>query len=232
MPSLRSGQEDPPAAFVIDLGRQPAQGRAVATVLRQRKATRAVPLVFVDGDPEKVARLREALPDAVYTEWKGIAAAVRKAIRTAPANPVTPGTMSAYSGTPLPKKLGIKPNITVLLLGAPADFEQKLGVPPPGTRLSRAARTASLVMLFVRSAAELEKRLPAAIGRMGDPGGLWICWPKKASGSQTDVNERSVRERGLAAGLVDYKICAVDETWSGLLFARRKKKSGKSDLLS
>jgi hypothetical protein len=224
MPSLRARDADPPAAVVIDLDRQPSQGRAVAIALRQRKATRSVPLVFVGGDPEKAARVRELLPDAAFAEWNGIGAAIRQAICTAPTQPVVPGTMSGYSGTPLVKKLAIKPNSTVLLVGAPPDFETTLGELPPGTRLSRAARKAPLVMLFVKSAAELEKGLDPAIRRMDDPGAMWICWPKKASGIQSDIGERLVRARGLDTGLVDYKICAVDSTWSGLLFARRRNR--------
>jgi CheY-like chemotaxis protein len=225
LPALRALREDPPDVILIDLGRMPSQGRAVATTLRQQKATRAVPLVFVGGDPEKVARIRQAFPDAGYAQWRGIAAALRKAAAAPPANPIVPGTMSAYSGTPLPKKLGIKPGSTVLLLGAPERIEEILGPPPGGAAFSRSARQADLILLFSRSRADFERRLPAAAAKMKDRAGLWVVWPKKTSGVASDLNGNMVREIGLAAGLVDYKICAVDETWSGLLFAHRRSKT-------
>jgi len=104
---------------VIDLSRLPSHGRAIATMLRQRKATRSIPIVFVEGDPEKVARIRETLPDAVYARWRNIRSALRAAIEHPPREPAVPGTMDAYSASPLPKKLGIKPGSVVLLLGAP-----------------------------------------------------------------------------------------------------------------
>jgi hypothetical protein len=133
--------------------------------------------------------------------------------------------MAGYSGTPLPKKLGIKAGSAVALLGAPQGFKTTLGKLPEGTTLAHGARTpADVILLFVRSSADLEERFPPAAKAMGDPGALWIVWPKKASGLAADLGANEVRAFGLAAGLVDYKIAAIDETWSGLCFARRKKK--------
>jgi CheY-like chemotaxis protein len=125
MPRLDSGADfkaiaaRPPDAFVIDLSRLPSHGREVAAALRERKATRTVPIVFVDGAPEKIDRIRALLPDAVYTDWKRLRGALRSALRRPPAAPVVPGPMAGYSGTPLPKKLGIKPGSVVALRGAP-----------------------------------------------------------------------------------------------------------------
>jgi hypothetical protein len=214
---------DPPAAFVIDLGRLPSHGREVGLALRTQKGTRHVPLVFVGGDPDKVTRIRELLPDAVYTGWDDIASALRQAITQAPADPVVPESkLAGYSGTPLPKKLGIKANTSLLLINAPEDFEATLGTLPDGVSVRRQARgQADLVIWFTMSRRELEDRLDF-VAKMFGPGGLWIAWPKKASGLATDVSEPIVRETGLAAGLVDYKICAIDAVWSGLRFARRK----------
>ena len=133
-------------------------------------------------------------------------------------------SVAGYSGTPLPKKLGIKPDSVVALVGAPAGFEKTLGELPAGAVLRRnARRPAHLTLCFVRTRAELGRRI-RALARAAAQGGLWICWPKKASGVPTDLTESVVRERGLAAGLVDFKVCAVDATWSGLRFARRKLK--------
>ncbi|MCP4662787.1 MAG: DUF3052 domain-containing protein [bacterium] len=131
--------------------------------------------------------------------------------------------MDGYSGTPLPKKLGIRAGSVVALLGAPAGFERKLGELPEGVRLKKQARGhADVILLFARSRANLEARFPAAARALAEGGGLWIVWPKKASGVASDLTLPAVRAFGLGSGFVDYKICAVDETFSGLLFARRR----------
>ena len=220
---LRALRDCPPDAFVIDLGRVPSHGRAVATWLRQQKATRCVPIVFAAGDPDKVARVRELLPDAVYAEWSEIRDALRRAVRRSAASPVVPGTMQSYSGRPLSRKLGIRAGSDVVLLGAPEDLEQKLRPLPDNVRLQRKTRgRPHLALLFAKSCAELERRFPAAARALAEGGGVWIVWPKKSSGVRTDLNQSVVRAFGLNAGFVDYKICAIDDTWSGLLFARRR----------
>ncbi len=216
MNDVRALGDSHPDAVIIDLSRLPAQGREVAAALRRRKASRDIPIVFAAGDPEKVERVRALLPDAVYSNWDEIAGAVHNALWTPRDTPVVvPGTMDAYSGAPLPKKLGIREGITVSLLGAPDGFDEKLGA----RTVARGA--AHLVLLFAASEAELQKRFDAAARRFEN--GLWICWPKKASRIATDLSEAAVRKFGLARGLVDYKICAIDDTWSGLLFTRRRK---------
>jgi CheY-like chemotaxis protein len=223
---LRAMREWAPQAVVVDLGRAPSQGRDVALALRQHKVTRAAPLVFVEADdPLKTQRVRELLPDAFYTAWPGIAATLERALAQAPSNPVTPGVFAGYSGTPLPKKLGIRAGEKVALLGAPAGFENTLGALPDGVRIGRAAgRRPERILLFTTSRTDLQRRFPAASRALAEGGGLWIVWPKKASGMATDLGEKEVRAFGLAAGFVDYKVCAVDETWSGLLFARRRER--------
>lgn len=228
MPSLRALAKEPPEATVVDLRRLPSHGRAVAVALRQQKATRDVPLVFLEGDPEKTARVKALLPDAVYTRAPGLSGALRRALGRPPtASPIVPDTMAGYSGTPLPKKLGIKAGSVVALLGAPEGFvERTLGPLPEGATVRTDTRAAFHVsVLFVRSRADLARRFPAAARAMGQPGALWIAWPKKASGVATDLDGNAVRDFGLAAGLVDYKIAAIDETWSGLCFARRRARS-------
>jgi len=220
--ALKVATAQPPDAAVIDLGRLPAQGRDAGVWLRKQKATRQVPLVFVAGDAAKVARVRELLPDAIYAGWDGIGATLRRALESPPADPVTPGLLAGYSGTPLPKKLGIKAGSAVALLGAPEGFEETLGALPKGVRLRRQARgPADVVLLFAHSVRELERRFPAATRCLANGGRLWIVWPKKASGVATDLTQPTVRSFGLERGFVDYKICAVDATFSGLCFARR-----------
>jgi len=222
---FRALREDPPDAVVIDLDRLPSQGRDVAFSLRHSKATRHVPIVFAGGAPEKVARVREKLPDAAFAAWKEVAGAVARAIRRPPKAPVVPRSpLDGYSGRALPAKLGIKPNASVGLRGAPPDFRETLGELPDGARVSASVRGRyDTILWFVRSL----KALEAEIGTMAardDFRRLWILWPKKASGVSADVGQAEVRRKGLAAGLVDYKICAVDATWSGLLFAKRRER--------
>ncbi len=222
--SLRKLRDNVPDAMIIDLTRLPAQGRAVAVALRQHKATRAIPLVFAGGDPEKVARTRELLPDATYTDWSRIRSALREAARQAPLKPVVPDTMAGYSGTPLPKKLGIKPGSTTLLLNAPEDFERTLGDLPPDAQLQHGSAAApGLVLLFATRHADLARDWRQAERAAGQKGRIWLIWPKRTSGVETDLSGNEVREFGLARDWVDYKICAVDATWSGLCFSRRRK---------
>lgn len=212
---------NPPDAFVIDLTRLPSHGREVGHALRMSKSTRHIPLVFMDGEREKVARIRNLLPDAVYTSWDDFRGDLRRAIANPPAAPVVPKSpMDVYSGTPLAKKLGIKPGFTVALDGGPPAFEKLLDL-PDGARVTRESRAArDLTLWFVRSRMELTKGIRRQVPR-GEKGGLWIVWPKKTSALASDVGELEVRATGLAAGLVDYKVCAVDATWSGLRFTRR-----------
>ena len=214
----------PPAAVVIDLARVPSQGRDVGVALRTRAGTRHIPLVFVDGDAGKVSAIRGLLPDAVYADRSGMAAAVRRAAAEPLLEPVVPtSTLAGYSGTPLLKKLGIKPASRVSLVKPPADIDSILGELPEGVRVSRRADAAAEVTLwFVRSLADLEGGVERLAKNAGS-GRLWICWPKKTSGIATDLTQNHVRERGLAAGVVDFKICAIDATWSGLCFTKRKR---------
>lgn len=124
---------------------------------------------------------------------------------------------AGYSGTPLPRKLGIKEGSTVALLGAPDGFDDLLEPMPPGVTVTTSTDgTADVLVVFVTSRAELEDRLPAARRAMEPNGGLWVAWPKRASGVPTDLTENVVREVGFAAALVDNKVCAIDDTWSGL----------------
>jgi hypothetical protein len=152
---------------------------------------------------------------------------VSPAPRKRPARPIQPAAAGAgYSGTPLPQKLGIKPGMVVAVSGAPQDFERTLGTLPEGARLAHGTRGArGLTLCFVTSRRELERKLKAAVAVLGD-GGLWIAWPKKSSGVATDVTEDVVREVGLREGIVDIKVCAIDATWSGLRFGRRRSAPG------
>ncbi len=132
--------------------------------------------------------------------------------------------MPGYSGTPLPKKLGIQDGFQVRLIDAPSEVVAELKSSLDNCKITRDAKASlDFAMLFTKSAASLKKEFPR-IGKNLTPAGmLWISWPKKSSGVPTDLNENVVREVGLTAGLVDVKVCAVTEVWSGLKFVRRLK---------
>ena len=131
-------------------------------------------------------------------------------------------TNAGYSGTPLPKKLGIKPGAVVAFPGAPDAFTHVLGDLPDGVQVrSRLGGRIDVIVLFVTRRAELVRRFPAAVKSLDADGGLWVAWPKKSSGMDTDLSFESVQRTGLDAGLVDNKVAAVDEIWSGLRFVYR-----------
>ena len=131
---------------------------------------------------------------------------------------------AGYSGTPLPKKLGIRPGARVLLDSAPEGFEvDTLGELPDGVVVHRRAGKAAydVVVVFRSHASTYRRHLDRDIARITTDGRLWVAWPKKASGVLTDLSDNVVRTEGLAAGVVDTKVCAIDQTWSGLMFVRR-----------
>jgi hypothetical protein len=131
---------------------------------------------------------------------------------------------TGYSGTPLPRKLGIKPGMKLAFLGAPQDFDATLGELPDGLSVARRlGGHKDLVVVFVTRRAELERRLPALRAAIAPNGMLWTAWPKRTSGVETDITEDVVRDVALPTGLVDTKVCAIDATWSGLRLVIRKE---------
>lgn len=134
---------------------------------------------------------------------------------------------AGYSGTPLPKKLGIREGSRVVLLGAPDNFLVTLGELPARVTV-RSKGEADVIVLFATRFSRLKTEFPKAMRMMPSDGGmLWVAWPKKAAKMDTDLDENFIRDFGLAKGLVDTKVCAIDETWSGLRFNRRVNASKK-----
>lgn len=132
--------------------------------------------------------------------------------------------MAGYSGTPLLQKIGIKPGHRLILHNHPSSFLQDLGGLPEGVnQTDGAVGTANVIVCFTDRRADLEKRFPVFSRKLVPDGMLWISWPKKSSGLATDLTENVVREVGLNCGLVDVKVCAIDDTWSGLKFVFRTK---------
>jgi hypothetical protein len=135
--------------------------------------------------------------------------------------------MAGYSGTPLFRKLGIQPGMRVRTANAPDDYEALLGEVPEGAVISPRLRAdIDLWHLFTRSRRELAAALPRAMRAVAPDGMIWVSWPKKASGVATDITEDTIRSEALPLGLVDVKVCAVDDTWSGLKLVIRKALRG------
>jgi CheY-like chemotaxis protein len=219
---LRALAANPPDAFVIDLSRLPSHGREVAMHLRKQKRTRRVPIVFAGGLEPKVEQIRSFFPDAVYTSWDRIGPDLEHARSHPPANPKVPETVfDAYQHKPLWEKLGIRPGRVISLINAPHGFKDTLEIPVHGVIFRKdLKRRPDLVICFVRSRASLKLQVKK-LAPVSEHAPVWIASPKKASGMATDLNQNIVRAAGLAAGMVDYKVCSIDETWTGLLFRIR-----------
>ncbi len=135
--------------------------------------------------------------------------------------------MAGYSQRSLPEKLGIHPGTRVIALRAPDTYAAALGELPEGATLQgRLSSRTHFIHCFARRRAELEQGFPRWARALTDDGTLWVSWPKRASGVETDLTENIVREVGLTHGLVDVKVCAIDEIWSGLKFVRRVANRG------
>jgi hypothetical protein len=135
--------------------------------------------------------------------------------------------MAGYSHRSLVDKLGIKAGSRIALLGAPRGYRRTLGALPPGVRVAAAARgRLPFIQFFTTRRRELARRFPALVRALTPDGALWVSWPKRSSGVVTDMSEDAVRAVALPAGLVDIKVCAVDEVWSGLKLVRRLKNRG------
>lgn len=214
--SMKEFRENPPDAVIIDLSRLPSAGQEIAALLRKSKSTRLIPLIFVEGAPGKVDRAKQLIPDARFTTYAKIGPVLEDVLANPPREAVVPRSwFGPDSPTPLSKKLGIKEEQIIGLVNAPEGFEAQI----PGAACRRNPKSAiPLTLWFLESRAGLESALPKIVQRAID-GGVWIIWRKTTKEYKPDLNSKLVRDLCLAAGLVDFKICAVDETWTGMRFA-------------
>jgi|SRR5215467_6701047 len=136
--------------------------------------------------------------------------------------------MAGYSGTPLAKKLGIKPGATIFLSNAPANYAKLVALPQDVSLARRITATTDVIHLFSRSRQDLESGLKSALKLMRPDAVVWVSWPKKSSGVATDITEDTIRDVALPMGLVDIKVCAVDGVWSGLKLVIRRSERGRS----
>jgi hypothetical protein len=212
---FRELRANPPDAIVIDLMRTPSYGRSMGALIRESKSLRSIPLVFVEGDPSKTRATKQVLPDAVYTPWAKLRKAIGRAIERAPERPSLP-----RSARTVAEKLGIENCKSLKTINFPKECMLEL---PPGPLKSERADDAEVLMVWARSEAVLSRELPAAAKWISKGRRLWLLWPKKASGVKTTLTMPRVRELATAHGLIDYKVCAVDETWSAMAVGPRRR---------
>ncbi len=223
----RAIKQSPPDVVVIDLSRLPSHGRELATGLRGARATRHVPLVFVGGAADKVEAVRRWLPDAVYTTCGAVGAAVHAA--KSPAAPVVPPQMmDRYAGRTAAQKLGIGERASVGVIDATRGYAAALGsLPGSATIEEDPPEPRDVTLWFVREPDSFR----AALARMRSIAGrtrLWVLWPKQTARPDSGLSENLIRESAMAVGLVDYKVCAIDKTWSALALARRKENAKRA----
>lgn len=213
-----------PDGVVIDLSRLPAHGREIGRSMRLSPGLRSTPIVFVGGDPAKVARVRELLPDATYTSWDRIGPDLDRTLAAPPEKPhVPPDHPGANTGRPLVEKLGFKSGMAVALVDAPKEVAAALeSEAPEGIAFRHDLRgRCDLAVCFVTEPGTFARRMETLVGRLRMHA-FWIAWPKQGSGVESGVNQTDIRAAAQDAGYVDAKICRIDEVWSGLRFVRRK----------
>lgn len=216
-------RETQPEAVVIDLSRLPSHGREVAVYLRGQKDTRALPLVFLGGAEDKVLGVRKVLPDATYTTITKLKSSVRAAIRNRIESPIVPPPMMERYALKTPaQKLGVKPDTTVAVFAAPRDYSQVLGELPAGAALLEdPPHPCTVTIWFAHDPETFLDALPK-MQRLAGKTKLWVAWKKKSAAPASRLSEDFVRNSAIDAGLVDYKVCAINSVWSGIALAPKR----------
>jgi hypothetical protein len=212
-----------PAVLVLDLDKLPSNSREIALALRSSKSACHIPILFAGGTAEKIVRIRSEHPDGIFTNWSEARQTLATLLRRPPSMPhaIPPRDFSA---TPLLKKLGIRAGMEIVLIAAPDGFGDLLGDPPENSSLvTRLSAKTGLALCFVRSMKDLAGALELLTLRLPKQASAWIVHPKRTGKYQVDFNQNDVRNHSLAVGLVDYKVCSIDDNWSALKFARRQR---------
>jgi hypothetical protein len=209
--------------LVLDLDKLPSNSREIAEILRSSKSAHHIPILFAGGQPEKTVRLRSENTNASYATWAEAPRALANLLEHPPSTPASVRPRN-FSSTPLLKKLGINVNMEIALIAAPDAFEELLGDLPENTVFtSRIRPTTSLALCFIRSLADLAATLDLLTLRLPRQVSVWIVHPKRNATHPIDFNQNHVRDQSIAAGLVDYKVCSIDNVWSALKFSWRKR---------
>lgn len=212
-------QPKPPDAIVIDLSRLPSHGRELAVFFRGSKALRHVPILFVDGEPEKVERIRKLLPDAAYTTASRLRTTLRSAIANPPKSPLLPKAPERWGNRTIAQKLGIGKSARVAVIDPPSGYAQAVGELPEGAEYDEDSTDGCAIALwFVHGVAEFQAALPR-MRKLAARSRLWILWRKN---KKDGLDGNLIRRGGIEVGLVDYKICSFSEKWSGMVFAVKK----------
>ena len=206
-----------PSALVIDLDSKPAYGREVAIYMRNTASIRHLPLVFVGGVGDKIARVRAELPDAVYCGWDAVRAGINKAITAPPGRPVRPRARgeAVPSGSVLARKLDLGPEKRVSIQGDVIGLGKRLGTEFD----ERISRETGIAIVVVRTEQDLDAAFDYVAGQLPPKAGLWIVYPKRSGRLKTDFSQKDLLALGAARSLIGYKTCAIDADWSGLRFA-------------
>jgi CheY-like chemotaxis protein len=221
---MKEWRESPPDAFVVDLSRLPSDGREIAIALRQSPRTRYIPVIFCGGKPEKVAGIRDLLPDASYSTLEELCARLRKALTNRRSDPVKPvQMMDRYGSRTAAQKLGINECSRLRLIDPPRNVMQVLGELPSNVEVlgEDSVDGASVTLCFVRERQSLLEVLSRA-RPLASASKFWVLWRKGGSTARGDVTETQVRNAAIDIGLVDYKVCSVNDVWSAMLFAVRR----------
>lgn len=220
---LREWRKSPPDAFVIDLSRLPSHGKEIAIALRRSPTTRRIPIIFCQGELRKVAALRELLPDASYCQIPELVQTVTSALTRPVAECVIPAAMmDRYQGRSTAEKLGLRQGSTLALIDPPPHVAKILGELP--AQVEWLEGDADVTLCFLHNPDSLRRTFSEMKGLSGRTK-LWMLWCKKTSPGHSGVTEPAVRDAGVSLGLVDYKICSVNQDWSGMLFAAAGNRS-------
>jgi hypothetical protein len=223
-PSVRELRDSGVAAIVIDLSRLPSHGRYVGAWVRGSKSIRRLPLVFAGGEPDKVAAIHREMPDAVYTSLAALPESIKKAIAHPLKDPVVPRQMmESDPARTTAQKLGIAENSAVGLIDAPRDYARVVGPLPKGAFFAEdpGGQACPVTLWFVHDAHEFESAL-SVLRRLVSKTRLWIAWPK---GRSDGLNGNFIRQAAQGVGLVDYKICRLNETWSSMALTLKRPRS-------
>lgn len=210
-----------PQAIIIDLDKQPAYGREIATVFRNSKSTLHMPLVFAGGLPEKIPNVRAEIPDAVYCTWEDVQVGIEQAIARPPMRPVRPRARgeAVVSGSVLARKFRIKPEHNITILGDVIGLGKRLTIEYE----DRISPQTAMTLAVVRTADELEAALELASGQLPKKAILWIIHPKQSGKLRSDFTQTDIVQRAPAFGFSGFMMCAVDADWSAFRLNWKKK---------
>ena len=209
-----------PDALVISLDRLPSHGRDIGYAFHKQKATRQVPLVYVGGDEDKIAKIRDLLPEASFTGWDRILATIHEAISNPAVTPPKPVRV-VISEAPLHQKIGLKADMHIALMNAPAPLEKLVPGLPQGIRIYEqpAADEVAMTLWFVRSTDEFECDLPAIAAALGKKPRLWSFYQK---GSKKGFSWNGLLESAAIHRLSQFKIMRLNDVWTGVAFGRSR----------